>query len=105
MDQHRLMNALAQIGEQLGGRAVAAALGGRGGARQYMIDRGGERRDLRLVTVHVDAPRRVAADRDALQLLGKLFDDLRVATLEPIQHNEEGREEREHEAQQPDHRH
>ena len=105
MDQHRLMNALAEIGEQLGGRAVASALRGCGGARLQLIDRGDERRDLRLVTVHVDASSQVAADRDALQLLEQLFDAPPFATLEPIQHKEESRDEREHEAQQPDNRH
>jgi hypothetical protein len=94
MHQHRLVDALAQVGEQLG-RIGCLALGARAGARQQVIDRGDERGDLRFVTADIHAPRQPAADGDAPQLLRQLDHVQHVAARGNIlkQSGDEGEQE------------
>jgi hypothetical protein len=66
--QHRLMNALAELGEQLG-RVRGVVLVTRGGAREQLIDRGDERRHLGPIAAQLHPTRQAPINGKALQLL------------------------------------
>ncbi len=67
VNQHRLVDSIAQLGEQL--RHPRIAFRPRRGARQQMVDGRDERRNLRAIGLQLDAPVEASADCDPLQLL------------------------------------
>ena len=67
MHQHRLVDALAELGEEFRRHPAALALGR--GARQQMVDCRDQDRQLRLRASRLHAAGERAADGNALQLL------------------------------------
>ena len=102
--QHRLVNALAEVGEQLG-RVGAVALGDGRGARQQMIDRGHEGAELGIVALYGDPSGQPSTDGNALQLLGELRQLMQVAPLQRVQDQDQGGDSSAQQAQQADNRH
>ncbi len=99
------MNTVAELGKQFRHRRIDFAIGGCRGPRQQMVGRGHQRRDLGAVRLQLDAPREAPADRDALQLLGKVPDTVQRAALKKEQHEQHARYQCEQEAQKPEDRH
>ncbi len=101
MDEHRFIDTVAQLAEQLRHCGARLAVADGGSACQQMIDRGGERGNFRTVGLQFQAPGEPAANGDPLQLLRELLDAVQGATLQPVKHEDDARDQREQEAQQP----
>ena len=104
VQQHCLVNAVAQVGEQsgcLGGIALRAA----SGAPQQVIDGRDQARDFSLVAAAIQPLGDRPAGGDAQQLLRQLPNAVQLATLQPIEHQEQSGDERQQQAQQPKDRH
>ncbi len=94
MHDNRLVNPVAELGEELRGGAwpVKARAGA---ARQQVIDGGAEGGDLGVVGMQLHPPLEASADGDPLQLMGELLDGAHFSALKAIQHQQKGRYERE----------
>ena len=88
MDQHRLVDPVAQFGEQAGG----AAIGTTGDTGEQVIDRGRQQRYLGPVARHLDAAAHASADRDLLQLLGDIVDRQQGTPLQQVHDRQQARD-------------
>ncbi len=103
MHDDHFVDAIAEIGEQRGTRALAVRL--RAHATQQMVDRGAEGREFRLIGLQVDAPREAPADCDALHLLRKHRHGPQLTALKPIQHEQQDCDQSQKYAHESDDRH
>ena len=97
--EHRLVDALAELGEELRAGFVAGRAARR--AQQQLVDRQAEGLDVELLLIDVDVLRQTLAGHGPLNRQRQLGDRPQVAPLEDEQHEQQRRYEREQHADQP----
>ncbi len=100
VDEHRLVNAIAELREQLGHARIG--LGARRRPGEQMIDRRDQRGALVSFGLQLDPPVEPPTDRDLLQLLRQFPYASQSAALQDIEHEQDARDQREQEAEEPE---